>query len=100
MLEKLFRHGLYSFVVRQASALTGVKPYYKVQYQLSMLGPRWQLLRYLRMKRDHGRCVRCGSTVGLQLHHPPGVKRNQGWGWGFVRELQGTMMLCDDCHSD
>ena len=100
MLQKLLRYGLYAFMLERASDVTGVKPYYKVQYQLSMLSPRWQLLRYLRMKRDLGKCVKCGSSKALQLHHPPGVRRNQGWGWGFVRELQGVEMLCDECHHD
>lgn len=100
MLQKLVKHGVYSFIIRQASKITGVRPYYKVQYQLSMLSPRWILLRYLRIKRDGGRCVRCGSTKALQLHHPPRVKRNDPGFDGFLRELQGTVMLCDECHKD
>lgn len=100
MIAKLFRHYIYSVLIDKASDLTGVKPYYKVQYQLSMLHPRWLLLRYLRMKRDNGKCVRCGSRKALQLHHPPGVKRNDPGLDGFLRELKGTVMLCDVCHED
>lgn len=100
MLSKLLRHWLYSRMIEGASDLTGVKPYYKVQYQLSMLRPRWLIMRWLRMKRDEGKCVRCGSRKDLQMHHPPGVGRNQPGIQGFIRELNGVYMLCDECHKD
>ena len=98
MITKLIRHWLYSRLIEKASDMTGVRPYYKVQYQLSMLRPRWLILRWLRVKRDGGQCVRCGSRRSLQLHHPPGVRRNDPGFDGFLRELQGTYMLCDECH--
>lgn len=99
-LSKLFRHYIYSVLINGASRATGVVPHYKVRYQLSMLHPRWLILRYLRVRRDGGRCVKCGSSKSLQLHHPPGVKRNDPGFDGFLRELKGTYMLCDVCHVD
>ena len=99
-MVKLFRHYIYSQIVEEASDLTGVQPHYKVKYQLSMLRPRWLVLRWLRMKIDDGQCHQCGSSKRLQLHHPPGVKRNNPGISGFLRELIGTRMLCDECHHD
>ena len=103
MLFKLLRYGLYSFIVRRASALTGVRPHYKVQYSLSMLSPYWLLMRRARLWLDRGRCQVCGTRGEpgnrLQLHHLPGTKRLQGWG-NFWREVRGCEMRCDRCHSD
>jgi len=99
MLSRLFRHYIYSQIVEEASDLTGVQPHYKVKYQLSMLRPRWLILRWLRLKLE-GCCQQCGTTKSMQLHHPRGVKRNDPGLSGFLRELIGTRMLCDECHVD
>ena len=104
MINRLLRHYIYSQIVEEASDLTGVQPHYKVRYQLSMLRPRWLILKWMRLRVDGHVCHQCGRHGsrgnGLQLHHPPGVGRNQPGLTCVLRELIGTIILCDECHHD
>lgn len=116
MLGKLIRHGIFIGLYRFASAVTGVKPHYKVEYGVEMQRPYWIVLRWLVMRRDKGKCqcshqdcphshgrrgLTCTHPIGkgnrLQMHHVKGTKRLQGWNH-ILTERDGCVMLCDRCH--
>ena len=103
MLGKLIRHGIFIGLYRFASAVTGVKPHYKVEYGIEMQRPYWIVLRWLVMRRDKGKCQQCGTSGypgnRLQMHHRPGTKRLQGWNY-ILTERDGCVMLCDQCHNN
>lgn len=52
----------------------------------------WRGIRYAVLKRDGMACVRCGSTVELQVHH----KRYHEIGADALEDLE---TLCVNCHS-
>ncbi len=43
-------------------------------------------------QRDHGACVRCGSTVGLTIDHLVPVS------YGGTSELSNLQLLCKSCN--
>ena len=50
-------------------------------------------------------CDRCGSTMGLQLHHRDPMQKigHNVWSWSAERravELAKCEILCDSCHRD
>lgn len=56
------------------------------------------------VKRLGGKCIKCGSTSSLQLHHPR-HDRHYGNGivsrsWAFIkREIRGKQLMCISCNS-
>jgi 5-methylcytosine-specific restriction endonuclease McrA len=54
---------------------------------------RWQLLRGLARQRDGHRCRRCGSSVGLEVHHVWAIDRG-----GAPFDLDNLITLCRLCH--
>ena len=50
-------------------------------------GGRAATFRRRTLKRTGGRCARCGSTQGVQAHHP-------------YREAKVGIPLCAACHQD
>ena len=42
--------------------------------------------------RDKGKCVLCGSTVGLELHHINGRSKLK------TNDINNCVMLCHNCH--
>jgi 5-methylcytosine-specific restriction endonuclease McrA len=55
----------------------------------------WQRARALAKQRDGGRCVRCGASERLEVHHV--VPIEQG-GERFM--LSNLVTLCRSCHED
>ena len=55
---------------------------------------RWQVTREIIIRRDHGKCVRCGSTESLQVHH--GYYMAGFDPWEYPHETLWT--LCKQCH--
>jgi 5-methylcytosine-specific restriction endonuclease McrA len=55
----------------------------------------WQRARALPKQRDGGRCVRCGASERLEVHHL--VAMEQG-GERFM--LSNLVTLCRSCHED
>jgi 5-methylcytosine-specific restriction endonuclease McrA len=53
----------------------------------------WQLVREAARQRDHNRCVRCGSTERLEVHHR--IPIEQG---GSALTLDNLATLCVPCH--
>jgi 5-methylcytosine-specific restriction endonuclease McrA len=53
----------------------------------------WQLVREAAKQRDHNRCIRCGSTERLEVHHR--IPIEQG---GSALALDNLATLCVPCH--
>ena len=51
----------------------------------------WLKLRIKVIKRDGGRCRRCGSEHFLQIHH----EKYRGW---YNEKISDLLTLCKDCH--
>jgi 5-methylcytosine-specific restriction endonuclease McrA len=56
---------------------------------------QWQKARAAAKQRDGNRCVHCGATEGLQVHH---VVRLEDGGAAF--ELNNLVTLCVGCHGE
>jgi 5-methylcytosine-specific restriction enzyme A len=56
---------------------------------------QWQKARAAAKQRDGDRCVHCGATEGLQVHH---VVRLEDGGAAF--ELNNLVTLCVGCHGE
>lgn len=95
MIGEILRRLAYTQIIHIAQRVTGFRPHYKAQYGLYLQGPRWFILRNLRLWWDGWSCVRCGSRVGLQCHHVSYDYKGKGWGVGEFLDLR---TLCDDCH--
>lgn len=95
MIGELIRRWLYSMMVSTAQDITGFKPHYKSQYGQYLQGPRWFIIRNLRLWWDGWSCVDCGARYPLQVHHTS--YRNKGKGAGFG-EWWDCVTVCDDCH--
>lgn len=63
------------------------KPFSKTGY-----GSDWKTVTKNVKERDGGRCVDCGSTVGVQSHHIIPVSKG-GSNHGF-----NLICLCERCH--
>lgn len=76
--------------LKQAIALSGLsrREWYR---QIYMLSDHWRELRGRAIQRDGGKCVRCHSTIGLQVHH---LKYRSI----FDVRLEDLETLCAPCH--
>lgn len=54
----------------------------------------WRKLREQALERDGGRCVRCGRTDQLTVHHRVPLAE------GDTMDLDGLTTLCQDCHHE
>ena len=84
----------------------GLKPKQKEKpnlstYDLLLQDERWHNKRNTILERDKHRCVKCGKTTTLQVHHkyynkyPDGKKVNP---WDYPNDALIT--LCDECHKE
>jgi len=65
-------------------------------YQQKLKDPRWQSLARVIRVRDGRRCVICGYTDQVEVHHWVYVR---GWEpWEYPDHLLAT--LCWNCHSE
>lgn len=62
------------------------------KYNAVMKSERWRLIRAAVIKRDGGRCARCGAIGGLEVHH----LHYRTLGAETGREL---ITLCAACHA-
>ncbi len=60
-------------------------------YQRYLQTPEWQAIRQMALDRDGHRCVECGSTERLQVHHK--TYRRRGW-----EKRKDLVTLCKPCH--
>ena len=95
MLNTFLKRFFYTQLVGLAQSVTGVKPHYKVQYSLYLYGPRWFVLRNLRLWWDGWSCVDCGRRWPLDVHHTTYADKGKGWGVGEFLDLR---TVCDGCH--
>lgn len=66
----------------------------KLRYKNLLSYPEWKFLRERILARDHHKCVKCGKTERLNVHHNYYVKDKKPWEYSddvFVT-------LCVDCH--
>ena len=66
----------------------------KVSYQEQLRDHRWLVKRASVLKRDKYKCVLCGSTDNLQVHHTKYIKGRNAWEYPNYR----LVTLCKDCH--
>lgn len=93
--DEIIRRLVYVNGVRYLQWLTGVKPHFRAQYALYLQGPRWYVIRNLRLLWDGGRCVRCGKRRRLEVHHLDYDDKGEGWG---VAEFFRLRTVCNECH--
>jgi len=71
----------------------------KGEYYDKLLDPRWRAKREKILERDHHRCLWCGKTDHLEVHHCcyekyPDGSRPEPWDYPDSK----LMTLCRDCH--
>ena len=68
-------------------------------YRELLADPRWKKKRRKIIERDGGRCVWCGRTDHLEVHHKCYYRYPDGsyaYPWDYPDE--NLMTLCRDCH--
>jgi 5-methylcytosine-specific restriction endonuclease McrA len=63
------------------------------EYRQFLKSPYWTKVKQAVLSRDNHRCVKCGYTRGLQIHHTS--YNHKGLEHDNLSEL---MTLCGDCH--
>ena len=72
---------------------------YKSEYDKLLHDDRWYTKRDEILKRDNHRCIICGSTENLQVHHKyyiTDINGKRRTPWDYPDEILIT--LCDSCH--
>lgn len=62
------------------------------EYRKYLRSDRWLGLRALAIKKQHGRCILCGATSGINVHHRSYANL------GGAGEEDDLFLLCGDCH--
>lgn len=96
MITEFVRRLIHAMLVRWAGRVTGFTPHYQVRYSLYTQGPRWFILRNVRLWWDGWQCTQCGDRYPLQVHHVSYRNRGEGLGVGEFLDLR---TLCSRCHS-
>lgn len=101
MIRELLKRWIYHTGVHWLQGASGMKPHYKAQYSLYLQGPRWYLLRNIRLYIDGYQCTYPGCTMRktLQVHHTSYAHKGAPGVTGFVNELLSLQTLCDEHHS-
>lgn len=89
------KHLIYVTIIRWLQGVLGIRLHYRQRYQEYLIGPRWLVIRGLRVWWDGWSCVICGARYPLQVHHTTYANRGKGWGIG---EFLDCVTLCDECH--
>ena len=66
----------------------------KEQYHQQLEHPLWYKKRKIILARDNHKCVLCGSTDNLQVHHMKYFKNR--YAWEYANSTLVT--LCRECH--
>ena len=67
-------------------------PEWQARHRAYLLTKHWKKLRAAAVKRDNGKCVECGETETLQVHHKIYRKRFEDG------KLKDVVTLCNICH--
>ena len=67
----------------------------KEKYYQQLEHPLWLKKRNIILERDQHKCVLCGSTENLQVHHKKYFKGR--YAWEYANSTLVT--LCKDCHN-
>lgn len=98
MIEQIIKRWLYVNGMRWMRDSFDVRIHYKQQYRQEYLqGPRWYILRTIRLWWDGWQCVDCGVRYPLEVHHTSYKHKGEGWG---ITELLDLRTVCRDCHRD
>ena len=68
----------------------------KMKYKDYLKSDYWKILRGKRLKLDNYKCIRCGKTSNLEVHHNTYISR----GYGVSDEIDNLITLCRDCHQE
>jgi 5-methylcytosine-specific restriction endonuclease McrA len=81
--------------VKRASRITLAKKpkssSWQHRYEAYLASPEWRALRRRAIRRDEGRCVKCGSKMPLQVHHLTYARMGH-------EQLDDLVTLCKACH--
>lgn len=90
---KLFEqiHTIWKVPYSWASQLIVRQPVTQQSYTVYIQSARWKLTREAVLRRDKKRCVRCGGTYRLQVHHTTYAHFGD-------EPLDDLITLCDECH--
>ena len=66
----------------------------KLDYLRYLRSEHWRLLRTAAVRRD-GKCVNCGSVVGLEVHH---VVYRLSWYETVLGDLETLCSICHERH--
>jgi 5-methylcytosine-specific restriction endonuclease McrA len=94
-VQEVVKRWLYVRLVGWLRDGLGASVHYRQRYREYLNGPRWLVLRSLRVWWDGWECVDCGSRVGLQVHHVSYAHKGKGLGLGEWLDLR---TVCDACH--
>lgn len=67
---------------------------YKEQYKLQLEHPLWLKKRQIILDRDNHKCMLCGSSENLQVHHTKYSKGKKAWEY----PNSTLVTLCRNCH--
>ncbi|MCB0060536.1 MAG: hypothetical protein KDE19_00405 [Caldilineaceae bacterium] len=98
-MQELLRRLAFGLIVDTARQMTGVRLHPKARYSLYLYGPRWFIIRNLRVWWDGWSCVDCGRRYPLQVHHTSYRHKGKGGLPGMLWEFIDCKTLCDDCHA-
>ena len=59
------------------------------EYEAFLQSPEWKEIRMRRLNKDHNRCVVCGSSELLQVHH---------FNYRLLTDEDMLVTLCKACH--
>lgn len=94
-VQEIIKRWFYVRCMNWLRGVLGLRIHYRTQYQEYLLGPRWYVIRNLRVLWDGGQCVKCGRRKPLEVHHLDYDDRGEGWG---IAEFFRLRTVCNDCH--
>lgn len=68
---------------------------FKVEYNKQLKDPRWKQKRLKIIVRDNNKCLNCGTSKNLQVHHTFYINGNKPWEY----ENYSLLTLCSSCHN-
>ena len=70
--------------------------YFNGGYNVYLQSDEWNTKRYIVLSRDHFKCVKCPSTINLNVHH----KTYQNVYFEEDNHFEDLETLCKICHSE
>ena len=67
-----------------------------MKYREQLRTTKWKKKKNSILKRDNYKCVKCGETTNLQVHHIYYVNDHKAWEY----PNNALMTLCKECHEE